>query len=48
MAACLLVMVLARGVPAVRARFGAVERGFYLAAIAWFAVIAVACATGAR
>jgi hypothetical protein len=47
-AACLLVMVLARGVAAVRARFGAVERGLYRAAIAWFAMIAVACATGAR
>jgi hypothetical protein len=30
--------------PAVRARFGAIERGFYLSAIAWFAVFAAACA----
>jgi len=45
MVACLLVMALARTFPAVRARFGAIERGFYLAAIAWFAVFAVACAT---
>lgn len=48
MAACLVVLALARGVLAIGARFGAVERGFYLAAIAWFAVFAVACATGAR
>ncbi|MGH3232288.1 MAG: DUF998 domain-containing protein [Streptosporangiaceae bacterium] len=45
MAACLLVMALARAFPAIRARFGAIERGFYLSAIAWFAVFAVACAT---
>ena len=48
MAACLLTLALARSFPAVRARFGAVERGFYLAAIAWFAVFSVACATGGR
>ena len=36
------------GLPAVRARFGAIERGFYLWAIAWFAVFAAACATGTR
>ena len=46
MAACLVGMALARAFPAVRARFGAVERGFYLAAIAWFAVFSVACAAG--
>ena len=46
MLACLVAMALARSVPAVRARFGAVERGFYVCAIAWFAVFAVACATG--
>jgi hypothetical protein len=38
-------MALARAFPAIRARFGAIERGFYLSAIAWFAVFAVACAT---
>ena len=48
MAACLVGMALARTFPAVRARFGAVERGFYLAAIAWFAVFSVACVTGPR
>jgi len=30
------------------ARFGATERGFYLSAIAWFAVFAVACVTASR
>jgi hypothetical protein len=44
MLACLFGMTLARSFPAVRARFGAVERGFYIAAIAWFAVFAFACA----
>jgi len=48
MAACLVGMALARAFPAVRARFGAVERGFYLAAIAWFAVFSVACAAAGR
>jgi hypothetical protein len=48
MGACLLVLALARAFPAIRLRFGAIERGFYLSAIAWFAVFAVACATGAR
>jgi hypothetical protein len=48
MAACLLALALARAFPAVRARFGAVGRGFYLAAIAWFAVFSVACATAGR
>jgi Protein of unknown function (DUF998) len=47
MIACLLGMALARSVPSVRARFGAIERGFYLSAIAWFVVFAVACATSA-
>jgi hypothetical protein len=41
-------MAFARRVPAVRARFGAIERGFCLSAIAWFAVFAVACVTGTR
>lgn len=48
MAACLIGLVLARSAPAVRARFGAIERGFYLAAIAWFAVFAFACAANIR
>lgn len=47
MLACLLAMALSRSLPMVRARFGAVERGFYLCAIAWFAVFAAACAAGA-
>jgi hypothetical protein len=37
---------LSRGLPEVRARFGAIERGFYLSAIAWFALFAAACAVG--
>lgn len=45
MLACLIAMALSRSLPAVRARFGAVERGFYLCAIAWFSVFAMACAT---
>jgi len=48
MVACLSGLVLARSSPAVRARFGAIERGFYVSAIAWFAVFAAACATNAR
>jgi Protein of unknown function (DUF998) len=44
MAACLAGMLLAGSLLAVRARFGAIERGFYLSAIAWFAVFAAACA----
>ncbi|MGH2888163.1 MAG: DUF998 domain-containing protein [Solirubrobacteraceae bacterium] len=47
MLACLIVMAVSRSLPSVRARFGAVERGFYLCAIAWFAVFAAACAAGA-
>jgi hypothetical protein len=46
MLACLLAMALGRGLPALRARFGAVERAFYLSAIAWFALFALACVTG--
>jgi hypothetical protein len=48
MVACLLGMLLARSFPAVRARFGSIERGFYLSAIAWFAVFASACAVNTR
>ncbi|HEX2702474.1 MAG TPA: DUF998 domain-containing protein [Solirubrobacteraceae bacterium] len=47
MLACLLAMALARGAPALRERFGAIERAFYLAAIAWFGVFGVACLAGA-
>lgn len=48
MAAFLIAMVTARFLPAVRARFGAIERGFYLSAITWFAVFTYACAASAR
>ena len=48
MVACLLGILLARSSPSLRARFGAIERGFYLSAIAWFAVFAVACAANVR
>jgi hypothetical protein len=44
MLACLLGVWLARAHPAVRALFGAIERGFYICAIAWVAVFAFACA----
>ncbi len=43
MVTLLLGMALARSVTAVRSAFGAIERAFYLAAIAWFTVFAVAC-----
>jgi hypothetical protein len=45
MLACLVGMGLARSHPGLRERFGLIERGFYLSAIAWFAVFAVAAAT---
>ena len=48
MAACLAVFGPAQSLPALRARFGAIERGFYLFAITWCAVFAVACAGGVR
>jgi Protein of unknown function (DUF998) len=48
MLACLIAMGASRALPPVRARFGAVERGFYLSAIAWFAVFGCACAISAR
>lgn len=48
MTACLAMFGLAQTVPALRARFGAIERGFYLCAITWCAVFAVACAGGVR
>jgi hypothetical protein len=48
MALCLIGMALARSYPAVRANFGVIERGFYLSAISWFAVFAVACVANGR
>ena len=46
MTACLALFGLAQTVPPLRARFGAIERGFYLFAITWCAVFASACAAG--
>ena len=43
MAACLAGLVLGRSQPALRARVGLIERGFYVSAITWFAVFSVAC-----
>lgn len=43
MLALLLAMGLRRSLPRARAWFGAVERAFYLAAIVWFTVFAIAC-----
>jgi Protein of unknown function (DUF998) len=43
MASFLIGMWLCRSVPALAVRFGLIERGFYLVAIAWFAVFAIAC-----
>ena len=40
----LVLMGLGRAAPTLRTYFGLVERGFYLAAISWTAVFAVACA----
>ena len=48
MAACLAMFGLPQTLPALRARSGAIERGFYLFAIAWSAVFAAACAAGVR
>jgi hypothetical protein len=48
MTACLALFGLAQTLPPLRARFGAIERGFYLFAISWCAVFAVACAAGVR
>jgi uncharacterized protein DUF998 len=44
MAGCLLIFGWSRGIPALRMRFGAIERGFYVSAIAWTALFAFACA----
>jgi Protein of unknown function (DUF998) len=46
--ACLALFGLAQSVPPLRARFGAIERGFYLFAVTWCAVFAAACAAGVR
>jgi hypothetical protein len=43
MVVTLAALVVSRSYPALRLRFGAIERGFYVSAIAWFAVFAVAC-----
>jgi hypothetical protein len=43
MALFLVGMWLRRSIPALAARFGLIERGFYVMAIAWFAVFAIAC-----
>ncbi len=48
MLGCLLAMMLSRGLPWLRTKFGAIERAFYACAIAWFAVFAVASVTSAR
>jgi hypothetical protein len=48
MTACLAMFGLAQTVPVLRARFGEIERGFYLFAITWCAVFAVACAAAVR
>ena len=39
----LICMGLSRSYPALGKRFGLVERGFYLAAIVWFAVFSIGC-----
>jgi len=46
MVAALLGMALARSNPSIRARFGAVERAYYVLAFAWLAMVAVACIVG--
>jgi hypothetical protein len=46
MLASLLAMALRRSLPRVGSWFGAIERAFYLTAIVWFAVFAVACLNG--
>lgn len=44
MPACLTAFGLSWSIPPLRARPGLIERGFYLFAIAWVAVFAIACA----
>jgi Protein of unknown function (DUF998) len=48
MVVCLVAMGLSRALPAVRRSFGAIERGFYLAAIGWATLFAYACAANPR
>jgi len=48
MVAFLAGIMFARSSPRMRAGFGAIERGFYLSAIGWFAVFAYACAANAH
>lgn len=48
MVATLLAMALARSSPAVRDRFGLIERAFYAFAIAWSVIFATACALNVR
>jgi len=48
MTACLAMFGLAQTVPLLRARLGAIERGFYVFAITWCAVFAFACAAEVR
>jgi len=48
MLVCLIAMALPRWFPAARRWFGAIERGFYVSAIAWFAVFAFTAATHAH
>ncbi|HYB29573.1 MAG TPA: hypothetical protein VEF89_23380 [Solirubrobacteraceae bacterium] len=44
MTACLLIFGWSRPIPAMRVRFGAIECGFYVSAITWVALFALACA----
>jgi hypothetical protein len=48
MLACLISMALTRRLTAIGRWFGAIERGFYVSAIAWFATFAIAAATHAH
>lgn len=48
MLATLLAMGFSRSNPALRARFGAIERGFYALAISWVALFASACVANVR
>jgi len=43
MIVCIVGMALGRASPAIRGRFGAIERGLYVCMIGWFTVFAVAC-----
>lgn len=48
MLACLIAMALTRRLAAVARWFGAIERGFYVSAIAWFATFAIAATSHAH